>query len=133
VNIFIDTSAFLAVLDQGDAGHAKATQAWTDILSTDAGLVTTNYVVVETCALVQNRLGLKALRVFHEDLAPILQIQWVDEAVHHAAVGTLLAVARTNLSLVDCVSFEIMRLLGIASAFTLDKHFKEQGFRCFPA
>jgi len=43
VNIFIDTSAFLAVLDEGDAGHARAAQAWKDILSTDAGLVTTNH------------------------------------------------------------------------------------------
>jgi predicted nucleic acid-binding protein len=133
VNIFVDTSAFLAVLDEGDAGHLKAAGAWRDILSTDAGLVTTNYVVVESCALVQSRLGLGALRVFHEAVVPVLQIQWVDKAIHHAAVGTLLAVARKNLSLVDCVSFETMRLLGIASAFTLDKHFKEQGFRCLPA
>lgn len=133
MNIFIDTSAFLSVLDKGDAGHAKAAPAWKDILAADAELVTTNYVVVETCALVQNRLGLGALRVFNEDIVPVLQIQWVDKAVHQAAVGTLLAVARKNLSLVDCVSFETMRLLGIASAFTLDKHFKEQGFRCLPA
>lgn len=130
--IFIDTSAFLAVLDRGDAGHAKAAQAWNDILATDAELVTTNYVVVETCALVQNRLGLVALRVFQAEVVPAIRIQWVDEAVHHASVGTLLAVARKNLSLVDCVSFETMRLLGIASAFTLDKHFKEQGFNCLP-
>ena len=133
MNIFIDTSALLAVLDGDDAGHAKAAQAWKDILSTDIGLVTTNYVVVETCALVQNRLGLGALRFFHENIVPVLRIQWVDEAVHHAAVGTLLAVARKNLSLVDCVSFETMRLLGISSAFTLDKHFKEQSFHCLPA
>lgn len=133
MSIFIDTSAFLSVLDEGDAGHAEAAQVWKDVLSADVGLVTTNYVVVETCALVQNRLGLTALRVFHEDIIPVLQIQWVDEAVHHAAVSILLAVARKHLSLVDCVSFETMRLLGVASAFTLDKHFKEQGFRCLPA
>ncbi len=37
-----------------------------------------------------------------------------------------------KLSLVDCVSFETMRLLGVTTAFTLDKHFKEQGFICRP-
>jgi len=68
----------------------------------------------------------------HEEIVPVLQIQWVDKAVHQAAIGTLLGVARKRLSLVDCVSFETMRLLGIAAAFTLDKHFKEQGFRCLP-
>jgi len=133
VRLFVDTSAFLAVLDEGDAGHVRAAKAWEDVLSTDAALVTTNYVVVETCALVQNRLGIAALRVFHEDIVPVLEIQWVDEAVHRAAVGALLAASRKHLSLVDCASFETMRLLGIDSALTLDRHFKEQGFRCLPA
>jgi hypothetical protein len=30
------------------------------------------------------------------------------------------------------VSFETMRLLGIDSALTLDRHVKGQGFRCLP-
>jgi len=48
-------------------------------------------------------------------------------------MGIMLAAARKKLSLVDCVSFETMRLLGVTAAFTLDKHFKEQGFMCLPA
>jgi predicted nucleic acid-binding protein len=34
-----------------------------------------------------------------------------------------------DLSLVDCVSFEIMRDLGIATTFSFDDHFAQQGFR----
>jgi predicted nucleic acid-binding protein len=30
------------------------------------------------------------------------------------------------------VSFEIMRTLGIKTAFTFDPHFKEQGFTAIP-
>jgi predicted nucleic acid-binding protein len=33
---------------------------------------------------------------------------------------------------VDCVSFEVMRRLGIRRAFTLDEHFREQGFEVVP-
>jgi predicted nucleic acid-binding protein len=58
--------------------------------------------------------------------------EWIDKTVHHAAMGVMLAAERKNLSLVDCVSFESMRLGGITTAFTLDKHFKEQGFICLP-
>jgi predicted nucleic acid-binding protein len=47
-------------------------------------------------------------------------------------MGIMLAAGRKKLSLVDCVSFETMRLLGVTIAFTLDKHFKEQGFICRP-
>ena len=132
MSVFVDTSAFLAVLDGGDAGHVGAAQAWRDVLATDAELVTTDYVVVETCAVAQSRLGLAALRAFQEEVVPVLRVQWVDETVHAAAVGTLLASGRRSLSLVDCVSFETMRLLGISSALTLDRHFREQGFRCLP-
>jgi predicted nucleic acid-binding protein len=132
MSIFIDTSGFIAVLDKDDASHTEAVKTWMDILTSEEDLVTTNYVLVETCALVQNRLGMAAIKVFQEDIVPVLRIEWIDKAVHYAATGILLAAVRKKLSLVDCASFETMRLLGITTAFTLDKHFKEQGFTSLP-
>jgi predicted nucleic acid-binding protein len=35
---------------------------------------------------------------------------------------------RRDLSLVDCVSFEVMRRNGITRAFAVDRHFQELGF-----
>ena len=133
MSIFMDTSGFIAVLDTDDAYHARAAKTWMDILTSEETLVTTNYVLVETCALVQNRLGMKAIKLFQEDIVPVLRIEWIDKVVHRAAMGVMLAADRKKLSLVDCVSFETMRLLGVTTAFTLDKHFKEQGFICLPA
>jgi predicted nucleic acid-binding protein len=133
MSIFIDTSGFIAVLDKDDVIHTGAAKAWMDILTSEETLVTTNYVLVETCALVQNRLGMKATKLFKEDIVPVLRIEWIDKTVHDAAMGIMLAVGRKKLSLVDCASFETMRSLGIKTAFTLDKHFKEQGFICLPA
>jgi predicted nucleic acid-binding protein len=132
MSIFIDTSGFIAVLDKDDASHTEAVKTWMDILTSEEDLVTTNYVLVETGALVQNRLGMAAIKVFQEDIVPVLRIEWIDKAVHYAATGILPAAVRKKLSLVDCVSFETMRLLGITTAFTLDKHFKEQGFTSLP-
>ena len=34
---------------------------------------------------------------------------------------------------VDCVSFSVMRRLGVRDAFAFDAHFGEQGFTCLPA
>lgn len=132
MSIFIDTSGFIAVLDMDDANHTGAAETWRNILTSAETLVTTNYVLVETCALVQNRLGMKAIKVFQEDIVPVLRIEWIDSTVHQAAMGIMLAALRKKLSLVDCVSFETMRLLGVTTAFTLDRHFKEQGFICLP-
>jgi uncharacterized protein len=133
MSIFIDTSGFLAVLNKDDVHHPVAAKTWRDILTSEDELVTTNYVLLETFALVQNRLGMKALKVFQEDIFPVLRVEWIGIERHRAAVGILFAAARRKLSLVDCVSFEAMRLSDIATAFTFDKHFREQGFQCLPA
>ena len=133
MSVFIDMSGFIAALDKDDASHTEAVKTWVDILTSEEDLVTTNYVLVETCALVQNRLGMKAIKVFQEDIVPVLLIEWIDKAVHHAAIRIMLAAGRKKLSLVDCVSFETMRLLGVTTAFTLDRHFKDQRFICLPA
>jgi uncharacterized protein len=133
MSIFIDTSGFISVLNMDDASHARTAKTWTDVLTSEETLVTTNYIIVETCALVQNRLGMTAAKVFQEDIVPVLRIEWIDKAMHHAAMGIMLASGRKKLSLVDCVSFEIMRHMGVATVLTLDKHFKEQGFICLPA
>lgn len=130
--VFIDTSAFLALLDGDDAGHRRTRHAWSDLLDSGRMLVTSNYILVETFALVQNRLGMEAVRVFQEDIVPLLDIRPVDAPSHAAAVSALLAAGRKRLSLVDCSSFEIMRRGGIRTAFTLDRHFREQGFECVP-
>lgn len=44
----------------------------------------------------------------------------------------MLAANRRNLSLVDCVSFEVMRDLGVKDVFAFDPHFREHGFTCIP-
>jgi uncharacterized protein len=132
MNVFIDTSAFFALLDRDDQNHVKAKEAWIRLIDSGSICTTSNYVIVETYALLQNRLGLNAVRVFQEDLIPILLVEWVDTEVHKAAVSALLAASKRKLSLVDCSSFEIIRKMGIKSVFAFDPHFKEQGFSCLP-
>ena len=57
---------------------------------------------------------------------------WVDQPTHEAGVAAVLAAGRRKLSLVDCVSFEIMRRGGIRRAFSFDPHFREAGFELVP-
>ena len=132
MRVFIDTSAFLAILNADDQNHDRAKQVWADLITRDALLICTNYVLVETVALVQHRLGMQAARVFQEDVLPVVNIEWVNEAHHGAGVSAILTAGRRQLSLVDCVSFEMMRQLGIDTAFVFDHRFEEQGFKIIP-
>jgi predicted nucleic acid-binding protein len=132
MRVFVDTSAFLAILDADDKSHIRAKEVWTDLITQDAWLICTNYVLVETFALVQHRLGMQAIRAFQEDVLPVVGIEWVDEECHRAGVSALLTAGRRQLSLVDCISFETMRQLGLNKAFAFDHHFEEQGFHVIP-
>ena len=132
MRIFIDTSAFYALLDQSDENHSKGKKAWLGMLGGGDVAVTNNYVLVETFALLQSRLGLNAVRAFQEDMLPMVHVEFVSPELHRAGTAALLAAGRRGLSLVDCVSFETMRYLGIKNAFTFDSHFKDQGFDVTP-
>ena len=130
--IFVDTSAFYALLDGDDAGHSRALKVWEGKPPGEGDLATTNYVVLETMALLQSRLGMPAVRVFRDAILPLTRIEWIEEVVHAQAVAAFIAADRRGLSLVDLSSFETMRRLGIRSAFTFDRHFRQHGFQTVP-
>lgn len=125
---FVDTSAVLAYLDAGDARHKRADAGWHALLDSGAPLLTTNSVLSETFALVQARLGIEAVEAFDRKMTSAIDVIWVEESLHRAAVIALLAARRRGLSLVDCVSFEAMRRMGITRAFAFDRHFEQHGF-----
>jgi predicted nucleic acid-binding protein len=129
VRIFVDTSAFYALLDADAPEYFSAIQIWQNLLSQPGQLYTTNYNVVETVALVQKRLGIAAVQSLHQDILPLLHVHWVDEHLHRTSVDALLIANRRQLSLVDCVSFAACHLLAIDRVFAYDRHFEQQGFR----
>jgi len=132
VTTFIDASALLAVLDADDEHHAQAKAQWILLVESGADLLTTNYVLVETFALVQARLGMDAVRTLDRDISPLIQVDWIDMERHLRAVAALVTAARRRLSLVDCASFDLMRRLGVQAAFTFDRDFSAQGFAAIP-
>ena len=127
---FVDTSALYALLDRDDENHQAAGSTWRTLLEENALLVTSNYTLVETFALVQHRLGVDAVRALQESVVPLLTTEWITKAQHESALAALLAAGRRKLSLVDCVNFGVMREGGLRKAFAFDPHFVEQGFEC---
>ena len=126
--VFADTSALYALLDAGDASHAKARRAFERLRQREALLVTTSYVLVETYALVSRRLGPAAVRDFREKLAPLLEVIWIDASLHEAALDLPAGRRKATLSMVDAASFVAMRREQIDDAFAFDRHFDEEGF-----
>lgn len=132
MSVFVDSSALYALLDRDDAQHPRARDTFPSLLKKEH-LVTQSYVIVETVALTQRRLGAAALRALVEDLLPSIGTTvWIDEATHRASLSRLLSSPQTDVSLVDHVSFHVMRELGLRRAFAFDDDFRAEGFATVP-
>ncbi len=133
MSVFVDTSAFYALLDRDDRFHQPAKTVWMDRLENDTSFVTHNYILVETHALVQSRSGLDAIRRLVDELLGPVRPFWVDESLHRTAVEAHLSAQEEGISLVDRISFLFMRKRGIQTAFCLDADYRQHGFQVLPA
>ena len=128
MTVFADTSFLYALLDRDDEFHAEAANAWARARAEPAAPTTTNYVLVETSALLRNRLGVEGVRAFTEDVLPVVNVAWIAPEQHRAATSAMLVAGRRGPGLVDCTSFEVMRGEGIRRAFAFDTHFTDAAF-----
>ena len=126
--VFIDTSAFLAVLDKGDQRHADSVRKWTHLAKIRAEAWTTDYVRLESWSLIQRRLGSQAVMTFQDDWLPLCKIHPVGADGFERAAAQWRIAQRRNLSLVDLTSFDAMRQLAIRAALAFDSHFQEMGY-----
>ena len=125
---FVDTSALFSLLVRDDLMHIRAKENFEYFAGHRVQLLTSSYVLVETVALLQRRIGLEAVRDFNSKILPLLEVIWVDAQWQNRAMQRLLTQNKKDLSLVECVSFEIMETREIIEAFAFDRHFEENGF-----
>ena len=124
--VFVDTSALYALAVSSDVNHVAAAATFRELRG--EVLLTHNYIVLESVALLQARRGIEAVRRLLNDLLAVVSVDWIEPDVHAEAVAALLASGRRQVSLVDRVSFTFMRHRSIARAFAFDVHFREEGF-----
>jgi len=125
--IFMDTSAIYALADKADPNHITAYNKFEDILKSGEVPLLHNYILVESAALLQARLGLPSANLFLKD-ARSFEVEWVDLDLHKEAEKELERIGKRAISLVDCTSFIVMRRRRVQRAFAFDPDFKDQGF-----
>jgi predicted nucleic acid-binding protein len=128
--IFVDTAAWLALLNKDDDLHAQARQVMKTLRRQRAALVTTEFVLLEVAdalsapahrgRTVKFINGLRQLRLL--SILPASQSLW--------AAGWKLYSDRPDKdwSLTDCSAFAVMTQERITQAFTSDHNFEQAGF-----
>jgi uncharacterized protein len=125
---FVDTSAIYAWADVDDPNHRTAVRRLDTLIDRAEALLTHNYVLVESMALLQSRLGHSAATKLAKDAAAFA-IEWVDDDLHAAGVRELERSRARRISLVDHISFLVMRRRRVTTAFAYDADFTAAGFR----
>jgi uncharacterized protein len=120
-----DSSAVLALLDADDADHERAVEVATGLAARRRRSFLTNYVEVETHALLLRKLGRALAREWLLSATlPVVRATPADEARGRALVARY---ADKDWSLCDAVSFAVMDARRVATAFSFDRHFGQYG------
>jgi len=131
VRALIDTGALVALAWSGDQYHADATRITRGHRAAGGRLVSTVLVLAEFYSHVLYAKGPGAARGLLTSLLADPAYEWLDVPV------SLVSDARSWLdrfhdqafSLVEAVSFEVMRRDKITHAFSFDRHFAVAGFQ----
>ena len=125
--VFVDTGAWYALVDQADADH-EAARGWFE--ANRPPLVTTDYALHETIALLRVELGHAPAATFGEQLrgSRLARLVTVRPDDHEAAWAIFKKCDDQVLSFTDCRSFAVMKRLGLRRAFTVDSDFRTMGF-----
>jgi predicted nucleic acid-binding protein len=130
--IFVDTGAFLALYLKRDQYHREAT---TIFPSLPRPFSTSNHVVDELATLLARMAGYRFAANRIEDLYASASIDVLPStrADEIEAIRWMRKYADKEISFTDSVSFAMMQRLGIRTAFTFDRHFRDAGFQVISA
>ena len=127
--VFVDSSAYLALLDRRDGHHDEAVQVLRALADERARQFTTNVILMEAHSLILSTGGIRAghafLRSTGASNTTIVRVRASDEA---RAREIVYQYDDKDFSLVDAISFTVMERLDISRAFTFDRHFVQFGF-----
>ena len=132
--LFLDTSYLIAVESSDDQHHKAAAAHWRSLLKSPRRLVTSSYVLVEVVTLLNNRRShSKAVELGNNLLSSrLFNVVHENEELFYEAWHYFQKYKDKRYSLTDCVSFVLMKKLGIEEALTFDKHFTQAGFKTLP-
>lgn len=128
-SVFVDTSRFYALLDRTDPAHGGCASCFRRAEAEGWSLVTSNYVLHETWALIQARLGWRALDAWRDHIVPLCEIVWIDGSMHALGEARCRQARERRLGLTDCLSIEIVRRRGIREFIGEGEHLSREGFR----
>jgi len=130
-SVFIDTGFLKALVDSEDNFHGQAKKIWVKLQEDKVVLITSNFIIDETLTVIRVKCGLQKALDFRDLLAENSQILKIMRVTvdDQAKAWQWFVKNWSKLSFTDCVSFAVMKRLGLRRAAAFDEHFQRAGFK----
>jgi uncharacterized protein len=126
--VFLDSVGLLALWSRTDQWHSAALRSFADLQTAGRTYVTTPYVLAE-CGNAASRRHFRGEVVLLRErleanggLIHPTEQDWIDAWLQYAQGRP------GDPGIVDCMSFAVMRRLGLTDVFSNDQHFTAAGF-----
>lgn len=130
--LFVDTSGWASLFHPDDLFHEQAETLYEGIRKNGIRLITTNYVIAETVALLTSpfRTPRQAVIGLVNSIktSALVDLIHINENLDKRAWDLLSNRIDKDWSLVDCSSFVVMQNERITESLTTDHHFEQAGF-----
>jgi len=126
--VFADTSYYVAFLSGADEWHDRAIE-WSEKLL--GRHVVTEYVLVELGSALSNVQDRHLFVPFVRHLLADAETLFVpaSNTLLHSGLDLFARRPDKDWSLVDCISFLVMKQRRVTDALTTDRHFEQAGFK----
>jgi hypothetical protein len=131
ITYFVDTSGWYDLASSTSPLHNEVTAI---MRGTGYIFVTTTFVLAELTALLLVRAGHAAAAKAGSWLRGAPEVRVVHPQITEELEAWRLFLKRSDkaYTLTDCLSFVVMRRLGVDTAVATDDHFRQEGFRVLP-
>ena len=128
--VFVDTSAWLALINKSDVFHVKAKNIRDILLRDNIQFIVTDYVIVEVAnSLSKIPWRSSAIQLINSiQLSENIRVVEINKEIYNEAWGLYSNRTDKEWGLTDCASFVVMKRYAITIAFTNDHHFEQMGF-----
>jgi predicted nucleic acid-binding protein len=135
--IFVDTSAFLALVNEKDTNHTDAVHFLEKIKEGRIKIrkiITSDYIIDETLTRIRYSVGHQEAVEWGKDIlaSNVVERFEVGIEIFELAWKLFQTYDDKKLSFTDCTSFAIMKKKGIEKAFSFDEDFERIGFIQLP-
>jgi len=135
--IFIDSTAWLAILDENNINYKLAREFYEKLLDQNSKLVTNSSVIDETLSALKMNFGndfaQKFLEIVDESVLTInLKVDWISRRIRRNALNTFLKSSTADLQLRHYYINESIKRKKVDIVFSYDQDLKSFDFPVMP-